>query len=648
MGRSLNSTKQEIFGFIAAMRTLLDNYPELQRNDQLLSLLNAKSPLAFLLGMAELIGLSKEDLLNWVSKILCGAEAIISNASEAATSVIQGGTKRNEKAQKVDQGILDAIEIAVKSILLVNVKNLFTCSLNPLIPYDVLKYPTPHTGSDSDLVIKYGGQGIKLSIPTIDMFNVLQHAPNSDYGSTLYFDNKMPSNSFWQSTDFNCFMWYVINKGTTLNNEGLKHTWDNRVKYRKELTGENINNTFNKNFFNEFKGNGTLISKNKDQSNELNWDSYTSNEKEKDKGDFKRKIKNGQYVEKKSYLILEYNENDPTLSVPNTLTVYLNADRYTYNVGRNNLLRFPKTVFEFNYDYIFSLKLFDSKVIVANIINSILGIANSATASLLNVSYTLQQEAIAGKVGQIVKEVMEAEDTVINDDFFSFSNDQYETLLDETDIKYSENYQFGEVYGSLSQSDIDGITKEINNIGNAATLNEQETIIKNLFTNVAATAATNGEVTVSDKFALGQNIIFDLIKESITQIVLQVLSPKVMILYAINSYFMGDAADGDFSKINVKELLIGLNNLIVSIAKQVLEMLLKELLSWLLGLLKDLLNALLRKLLLERIEYYLEILQGILNLIKMFFNAFRGGKKAESIIDNVNYADIVPPENNPT
>ena len=641
MARSLNSMKEEVFGFIAAMRTLLDNYPELQKNDQLLGLLNANSPLAFLLGLSEIIGLSKEDLLNWVSKILCGSEAIISNASKKATSAISGATRRNDSAQQVDQGILDTIEIAVKAILLPNIKNLFTCSINPLIPYNVLKHP-------NGMVLNEGGQGIKLSIPTIDMFNVLQHAPNSDYGKTLYFDNAMLSKSFWQSTDFNCFMWYVINKGTTLNNEGLKHTWDNRVKYRKELTGENINNTFNKNFFNEFKGNGTLISKNKDQSNELNWDSYTSNEKEKDKGGFKTKTKNGQYVEKKSYLILEYNENDPTLSVPNTLTVYLNADRYTYNVGHNNLLRFPKTVFEFNYDYIFSLKLFDSKVIVANIINSILGIANSATASLLNVSYTLQQEAIAGKVGQIVKEVMEAEDTVINDDFFSFSNDQYETLLDETDIKYSENYQFGEVYGSLSQSDIDGITKEINNIGNAATLNEQETIIKNLFTNVAATAATNGEVTVSDKFALGQNIIFDLIKESITQIVLQVLSPKVMILYAINSYFMGDAADGDFSKINVKELLIGLNNLIVSIAKQVLEMLLKELLSWLLGLLKDLLNALLRKLLLERIEYYLEILQGILNLIKMFFNAFRGGKKAESIIDNVNYADIVPPENNPT
>jgi hypothetical protein len=641
MARSLNSMKEEVFGFIAAMRTLLDNYPELQKNDQLLGLLNANSPLAFLLGLAEIIGLSKEDLLNWVSKILCGAEAIISNASKKATDAINGATKRNETAQKIDQGILDAIEIAIKAILLTNVKNLFTCSINPLIPYDVLKYP-------NGMPLKQSGQGIKLSIPTIDMFNVLQHAPNSDYGKTLYFDNAMPSKSFWQSTDFNCFMWYVINKGTTMGNEGLKHTWDNRVKYRKKF---NSNDVFRNNFFDEFKGNGMLINTTKPvtplteyKANEKNDDGKTS------KKEYRQKKKSGEYIEKKSYIILEYNENDPTLSVPNTLTMYLNADRYLRKIGtvKGEPLYIPKTVFEFNYDYIFSLKLFDSKVIVANIINSIIGITNSASASLLNVSYTLQQEAIAGKVGQIVKEVMEAEDTVINDDFFSFSNDQYETLLDETDIKYSENYHFGEVYGSMSQNDVDNITKDLNSIGNAATLNEQETIIKNIFTNVSATAATNGEVSISDKFTLGGNIIFDLIKESITQIVLQVLSPKVMMLYAVNSYFMGDAADGDFSKINVKELLKGLTNLIISIVKQVLEMLLKELLSYLLNELKELLNALLRKIILERIEYYLEILQGILNLIKMFYNAFTKGKKADSVIDNVNYADIVPPENNPT
>lgn len=636
LGGKLNSEKEKIFGFIAAMRTLLDSYPELQRNNQLLSLLNTKSPLAFLLGLAELIGLSKDDLLKWVSKILCGTEVIISNASEAATNVINSVAKKNEKVENIDNGILDVIEYAVKAILLTNVKNLFTCSINPLIPYDVLKYPDGRP-------LKNGAKGIKLSIPTIDMFNTLQHAPNSDYGKTLYFDNKMSSNLFWQSTDFNCFMWYVINKGTTLDNEGLKHVWDNRVKYRKKF---NINDTFRSNFFNEFKGNNTLIN---EQIKEGVTNTYIANEKTYNKNDFKNKKKNGSYIEKKSYLILEYNENDPSISVPNTLTFYLNADRYTHKIDEINKesIYLPKTVFEFNYDYIFSLKLFDSKVIVANIINSILGIANSATASLLNVSYNLQQEAIAGKIGQIVKEVMESEDTVINDDFFSFSNDEYETLLNNTDIKYSENYQFGEIYGSFNQNDVNNIVKDLNNIGNATTLNEQETIIKNIFTNISATATTNGEVTVSDKFTLGENIIFDLLKESITQIVLQILSPKVMILYAVNSYFMGDVADGDFSKINVKTLLQGLSNLILNIVKQVLDLLLKELLSFLLNELKELLNALLRKILLERIEYYLEILHGILSLIKMFYNVFTKGKKADSIIDNVNYADIVLPENKP-
>lgn len=630
MGRNLKSQKENIAGFIAAMRTLLDNYPELQRNETLLNLLNSNSPIGFLLNLCEIIGLSKEDLLNWVSKILCGAEAIVNDAGGKVIEGIQGKGER-----VVDQGILDIIEYSVKTILLTNVKNLFTCSINPLIPYEVLKYP------DNRVVRNGGGKGIKISIPTIDMFNVLQHAPNNDYGKTLYFDNNMPSNDYWKSTDFNCFMWYVINKGTTINNEGLKHVWDNRVWQRKKL---NENNVFRTNFFDANKGNGVLVSTKTEQGD---LDTYQYNEKEKDKEAYKKKKKDGGFIEKKSYLILEYNENDPAVTVPNTLTFYINADRYLreYKKNENGLgIYIPKTIFEFNYDYIFSLKLFDSKVIVANIINSILGIGNSAISSLLNVKYSLHEEAIAKKVGEIVDKIMESEDTIINDDFFSFSNDEYESLLNDTEIKYSENYKFGEVYGTIDENSFNNITEGIMNIGSAPTLNEQQTIIKNLLSNAAKSSANNTEMQIYDKFTLGENIIFDLIKESITQIVLQVLSPKVMLLYAINSYFMGDASDGDFSKINVKNLLKGLNNLIISIVKQVLDILIKELLLYLLTELKDLLNALLRKILFERIEYYIEIIRRLLALIDMFYNAFK--RDNNSIIDNVDYADIVQPQKN--
>ena len=258
------------------------------------------------------------------------------------------------------------------------------------------------------------------------------------------------------------------------------------------------------------------------------------------------------------------------------------------------------------------------------------------------------------KISQIVKEVMTSEDTIIDDSFFVFSNSDYDALLNETDLKYSENYKFGEIYGTFSNNDITNITKELYNINNNATLNEKQIAIKNIFTNISATAATNANVSISDKFTLGENIIFEIIKESVTQIVLQILSPKIMLLYTINSYFMGDVSNGDFTKINTINLLKGLTNLIVSITKQILDILLKQLLSEILNELKELLNALLRKILIERIEYYTEILRGILSLIKMYYNTLNYGNKNNSaltqsisIIDNVDYADIIPTENNP-
>lgn len=630
----------KIFGFIAAVRTLVDNYPELKKDERLLMLLNSKSPLDFLMNLAQIIGLTKQDLLNWVSKILCGAEVFISNANKSATEAINGVS--NAIDGKASQGVLDIIEEAVKIILLTNVKNLFTCSINPIIPNNVIKFPYGKTSFN-------GGKGIKLSIPTIDMFNTLQHSPKSEFGKALYFDNAMPSNDLWKSSDFNAFLWFIINKGTSLNNENLKHVWDNRVKYRKNLKNNEI---FNRNFFDTFKGDSSYINI---TNEEVPDGKYYVNEKNSEKNDKSiqkkdRKSKKENFILKKQYVLFEYNETDSLIEVPNTLTLWLNGYRYKKNIGDINgqTIYINKTVFEFNYDYIFSLKLFDSKTIVANIVNAIIGIGNSAFEAILDIKYSLIQEAVAGKVGEIVKKVMEDENTIINDCYFSFSNAEYETLLNETEIKYSNNYHFGDVYGKITPDDVKNITNELNDIGNAATLNEQQTVIQNLFNGVAsATASQNGEVTIKDKFTFGDNIIFDLIKESVTQIVLQVLSPKVMILYAINSYFMGDAADGDFSKINVMNLLKGLTNLIINIVKQVLDIIINELLLYLLNELKELLNAILRKIILERLEYYIEIINGLLSLIKMFYNAFKGKPNPDSIIDNVNYADIIPQQNKP-
>lgn len=625
----IGDAKSKVLGYISAIRTMLDNYPQPKLSDSMEALLNSNTPFGFLMNLLQICGVSTQDLLNWVAKILCGQEVIQTWVNKGTSSI---SNAINESPQnKVVQGFLDGIEEIIKVILLTNVKNMFTCSINPFIPNELLKYP------NGDANNSLNGTGIKIPLSTIDMFNVLQHSPTSLFGSALYFDTDYGSNEIWKSTDFNAFLWYVINKGTNVGNEKYKCIWDNRVRKRKQLSN---NETLKKNFFNLVNGDGSFVSTSSE-------DVYNSDTKYPNRPSDKKVAKKSKgSIQKKQYIIVEYNERDSTsISVPDVLTVYLNADRYRYNIGNNFYLN--KTVFEFNFDYIYSLKLFDSKVIVANVINALLGVVNSATASLLNGKYSLQQKIIAGKVGEIVKELINGEDTVINDCFFSFSNDEYETLLNETELKQFNQYQFGNISGEITPEDAKNILDDINNIGNAGTLEEVQTNIANVFENVAsATAAQNEMCEINDKFTFGNNILFALIKECVVQIVMQVLSPKVIMLFAINSYLMGDVTDGDFSKISIQIFLKGLSNLIVTITKQIFDLLIKELIQFLMDQIRPLLILMAEKLLLERVRFYINIFKRLYALLMMFINMFKGNNPT-SVIDNVNYADIVPTQNEP-
>ena len=624
--------KSKVLGFMSTIQTLLDNYPQPKMSNRMMNLLNSNTPFGFLMNLLAICGISERDLLDWMAKILCGQEILKNPIDKAKKDIVKNSA--NGKGKKVSDGVLDVIEYAIKTILLLNVKNMFTCSLNPFIPNDVLKYPngTSGVGGFSN------GKGIKISIPTIDLFNTLDFCPTDKKGGKFfYFDNEYNTNEIWKSTDFNAFLWYAINKAIYDGDEKLKCVWDNRVWKRTELGNNNI---FRDNFFNIGLGDGSFVNTSKPQTN-ISTTNYPNRPENK-----KAKVgarKDDNQIKKKQFIIVEYQERDSVFDVPNSLSVWLNADRYRYSLGGSNNFYLNKTVFEFNYDFIFSLKLFDSKVIVANVINAILGITNSAASSLMNGKYSLQQKLVQGQVGKIVKQLMNGEDEVINDCFFSFSNDDLNSLLEESELKKYNNYQFGETYGSIDENDISLILENVNNLSNSSTLEELQTNIANVFTNITDTvSAKNDMVEISDKFAFSGTILFKLIEESVTQIVMQVLSPKVMLLFALNSYFMGDVTDGDFRKINIEHFLKGLSNLISSIVKQVFDILLKELLQFIMDEIRPLLLLAIEKLLMERVRFYIDLLKRLYALIMMFINAFKGGPKPTSIIDNVNYADIVP------
>ena len=134
----------------------------------------------------------------------------------------------------------------------------------------------------------------------------------------------------------------------------------------------------------------------------------------------------------------------------------------------------------------------------------------------------------------------------------------------------------------------------------------------------------------------------EIIDQTITQIVMQVLSPKVAILFQINQYIMGDIDPESQTWNNGWEnFLKNFENVIVETIKQIKEIILQQLFAFLIEKLTPLLSLFVSKLLLETINDYVVLLKQLVNMCGLGWFTGSGNKNVLAI-DNVNYADIVP------
>lgn len=580
---NVDAAKAKVVGSIGAIQTLIDNFAALFSID---SYKPGDTSFTFMLNILQILGASESDLIKWVAKILAG---------------------------KGTDGVLTSIEYAVKGILLANVKNILTCSMNPMIPDKLMHKYKDVYGKE------VGGEGIELNLNAIDLYGVLNNCPTSRDGGVFYFDaaesiystdnnivDGYTPNQLWKSCDFNAYLWFVINKGSNVGAESRKLYWDNRVKHIENFKQ---NPDLKEKFFNGIGD--TVESKN-------------------------TKLK------KKRIIVCEYVERSESKTAPNVLRVWLNDERYYHTrklrLGSKKytvkLLELNKTLFEFNYDYIFSLKLLETKTLVANIIHSVLGLSTSVTAN-----YSIQERVVAAKVQSIVKKIIQTDDTEVSDCYYTFDNDEYDKLLEESIKKHKGTYDYN---NQNLQFDYSSIIDSINDIDNSATLQEQINNISNVFSQISAIPVQNGSIESKDQFTFGLNIIMEIIEQTITQIVMQVLSPKVAILFQINQYVMGDIdPESQVWNSGWENFLKNFENVIVETIKQIKEIILQQLLALVIEKLTPMLSLFVSKLLLETINDYVVLLKQLVNMCSLGWFSGSGTKNVLAI-DNVNYADIVP------
>ena len=622
MGK-LNTKQSEVFASISAINTLLERYPTLTITDPMLTNFSMNTSVGFLLSLLELFGVSQADLINWICKLLGDGE----------------------------NGFLDVIEHTVKGILMANVKAIFTCSIDPILPDNIMKYAVVDGGTqrvDPSARIPYDlnkKNCIEINLTQIDLFGLLANCPSNDKGGVFYFDAFDPAtveqvvvdsattidiysphyipSELYKSRDFNAFLWYVINKGNIGSPTDLqKNTWDNRNKVYKKYEGNDI---LKNAFFAPVSG----------LTNESKPKIPIPNE-------------NNKVLDKEQYIICQYSENEQTYS--NTLKVWLNADRYyrTRKVkipslsGGTTEIAMNRTIYEFNYDYIYSLKLFDTKTLVASIVNSLLGLSSSISAS-----FSFEQKQMQKKVENIIKKMIAEEETQVSDDcYYKFSNSIYQQMIDEVTKEYNGSYtdpassyskSFDDVYDALRNLDV-----QAEKAGQSELLQKVLEVTFSQMANSNSNGITGG-LEYNTNMRLSVDFITDFLTQTITQIVLQILSPKVAILFAINSEILNSDVT------NIEEwktvasgweaFIKDFNNYIRNIASAVKDILIKELYNFVMEQLKPLLELFVAKLALETVRDYRELIISLIKNCIPMFALGRAGLNTE--IDNVNYADII-------
>ena len=230
---------------------------------------------------------------------------------------------------------------------------------------------------------------------------------------------------------------------------------------------------------------------------------------------------------------------------------------------------------------------------------------------------------------EIIKNIINTDDSTVNDCYHTFSNDRYNMLLSNTANK------------RLNRTDKFYDAKQILSASlSGDTVNEEEVLHR---------AITQAKVTVtegsdgSDEYGIANNFIFSLLNNLITAIVQSLLSPKLLMVIVVNQSMMGG---GKWEKFNFSNLFKALQDIIVGIVKEVKDLIIDKLWKLVATRLDPLITITSDEIVKEQLDSYADVLREIMKYAPYIFH-FIGGQRQDTKIDDVDYADIdIPSENN--
>lgn len=593
-----NKSMTQLFGSIAAAQTMVEQFP-------------------FSFGMDEKGFTCTFDLLSAIFNLISDEPL-----NQKVITVI------SEKLADSNCTWLQGIEETIKLALELNITNLLTCDMSPIIPDKLIGSGEFLKGSDR--AVNFQGEGIRIPVSAIDFTGVLGNCPadeNNPVSTSYYFscyqsgtENPLTIEDTWKHDDFNAFLWYVKNKGVYGNLvERHKLIWDNRYKtkpYTKYVRKP-------EHFFTMSNDIDASVGPERNGIFPFS-ETYLKTYNDSPKISYKKKQ------------ILECRYIDGDGIQPDCFQFRLPASNYyktrklTSPKKETTIWRINKTVFEFNHDFLMSLKLLDAKTYLCQMVSSLLGVGNLS----FNFSITRDSAEIEETVDAIIEKVINLDDTEIEDCYYTFSNEEYDQMLQNALMKRKQAQ-----YNTVLSSELIDSIKQIEKSG--ATFEENKTVISNVLTQLSKEAESGNNVPNGWKF--NYDFQFELIRMLVYPLIRPLFSPKVMTLILINLEVMGNPLKLGEKIITFNDVKPYFMGIITNIVVQIKDMINEMLYSWVLEKLTPLLTLFTLRLLMEQIEMYKQLIEDLLTACSFsgFSLDFNRNKKRVGI-DNVDYADIDP------
>lgn len=529
---------------------------------------------------------------------------------------------------------LQSIEDVVKEALQLNLTNMLTCEMSPIISDNLIGGATFIAGGEQAL--PFSSEGITIPVSSLDFIGMLKNCPadetssaaRSNYMSCYVSGTENTDNpqllgvtDLWKHDDFNAFLWYVKNKGVYGNiEERNKLMWDNRYKTKPFTKYERKP----EHFFTKggvtldgisYNGQVGLVPFDADYLNAYN---NSTNTRYKKKQILECRYIDGDGVHSDSFQF--------RLAASN----YYKTRRLTGKNSESKILKINKTIFEFNHDFLMSLKLYDAKTYLAQITHTVLGEGNLS----FNFSVTHNNEILEEMIETITNKVIASDDLNIDDCFFTFSNDEYNEMI--------QNVITTRRTGLNNAEMVDGYLNEIENLDKVSENVRKENlrgVISGITTNLSETEVST-TAAKRNKLQFNYNYELELLRLLVYPLIRPLFTPKVIALLMINLHVMGNPLeDIDFDKI-----LPYLMSLIKSVILKIKDIIVEILYSWVIEKLTPILALFSLRLIMEQLDAYRKLIENLLIACMGVIPNFKR-KLIGTNIDTVNYVEIDPAEN---